>query len=71
MKIITVLVAFTEQRTGHHYEPGDIVTDPQWHAPDDKRAAAYAVRGLVQVEDAPDAEPQPDPKPRSRRAAKE
>lgn len=71
MKLITVLVAFTEQRSGKHYDPGDVVTDPQWHDPADRRAAAYAARGLVKIENAPAAEPEPQLKPRSRKAAKE
>lgn len=56
-KQITVLVAFVEARSGRAYQPGDIVTDPQWHAEGDRRAEAYAARGKVRVDELPAAPP--------------
>lgn len=50
-KTIKVLKPFTEQRTGRSYQPGELVTDPAWHAPGDRRAEAYAARELVRVEE--------------------
>jgi hypothetical protein len=55
MKIITVLKSFKEQRTGRAYQPGERITDPQWHQAESRKAEAYAARGLVRVEDVPDA----------------
>ena len=54
MKTIKVLKPFVEGRSGRQYKPGDVVTDPTWHAPDSRRAEAYAGRGMVQVVDQPD-----------------
>ena len=51
MKTILVLKPFTEQRTGRQYKPGETVTDPAWHTDNDRKAEAYAARGLVKVEE--------------------
>ena len=55
MKTIRVLKGFTEGRSGRQYQPGDVVTDPAWHAPESRRAEAYAARGLVEVLEQPTA----------------
>jgi len=54
--IIKVLRPFTEQRTQHHYEPGDIVDSPGW---DERRIWAYEARGYVERIEV--TEPQPNP----------
>jgi hypothetical protein len=46
---IEVLQAFTEGRSQKSYKPGELITDPQWHDPADRRRDAYAARGLVRV----------------------
>ena len=54
--IITVLKPFSEVRSGRTYQPGDVISDPQWHAENDRRAGAYEARGLVKIEPAPEAD---------------
>jgi len=52
---ITVVIPFTEVRSGKTYTAGEVITDPLWHAEDDRKAGAYAARGMVTVEPADDA----------------
>lgn len=52
-KNIRVLKAFYENRSGRQYQPGELVTDAQWHKDGDVRAEAYAARGLVEIEIVP------------------
>lgn len=47
---IIVVEAFTEVRTGRTYQPGEKISDPHWHQPGDRKAEAYAARGVVRLE---------------------
>lgn len=66
---ITVLKPFTEGRSGKSYLPGEVVTDPAWHAPEDegRRMKAYAARGIVKIEELSADEPVAEAPRRTRR----
>jgi hypothetical protein len=60
MKRAIVVKAFTEQRTGKSYNPGDVYAQMSAHEnawADEGKVAAYEMRGLIRIEEAMERRP--------------
>jgi hypothetical protein len=53
-RLYVVLKEFSEVRDGADarvYLPGEVVLDPRWYAPNDRRGEARMARGQVELQD--------------------